>query len=75
MIDEFDFRVSGIPCTVVIDESIARQDDDCGAFDWHLLDRNGKRARWLEAKITDVEEQELFDIFCERERERKYDYP
>ena len=70
---EFEFRVSGIPCIVSVEEysytppyrgSVYSCDSD---IDWYgdeeiyysILDRKGYAAPWLEKKITDSEDENI----------------
>ena len=73
---EFQTKVCGIPCTVVV--TLYRKAvpmriygsgmGDCDPpepeeFEFHLLDRKGYPAQWLEAKLTPVDEQQIYEDF------------
>lgn len=73
---EFQTKVCGIPCTVVV--TLYRKAvpmriygsgmGDCDPpepeeFEFHLLDRKGYSAQWLEAKLTPVDEQQIYEDF------------
>ena len=70
---EIEFRVSGIPCIISVDEyysqpphkgSVLSCDSD---IDWYgdeeiyysVLDRKGYPAPWLEKKVTDSEDENI----------------
>jgi hypothetical protein len=64
----FDTYVSGIPCAVVFERfstpgnRMAESDWDYEGHDsieWHLVDRKGYPANWLEKKLTQQEIQEI----------------
>lgn len=50
----FTTRVAGIPCQCHVTRSRERipNTPEYGEFDFHLLDRKGYRAPWLETKMT-----------------------
>lgn len=69
---DFKTRVKGIPCGVVVDSfnvvepqgKFADSDLDCYGYteiEYHLLDRKGYRAKWLENKMTD-KDKDLIEI-------------
>lgn len=73
---EFQTKVCGIPCTVVVTLYRAAIPmriygsgfGDCDPpepeeFEFHLLDRKGYPARWLERKLTPAFEQKIFEDF------------
>lgn len=82
---EFDYRACGIPCIVrVVNYESFRPArvhgpvEDCyasegGMGDWELLDRNGRRAEWLECKLNDREREAIDDAIFERMECRRYD--
>ena len=55
--EQIETRVSGIPCLIAVDTFI-RPKTYCGGRveygykDWAILDRSGKRAPWLERKLS-----------------------
>jgi len=62
---DFETRVCGIPCGVVIDATVRGwgssyyeppEPDYC---EWHLVDRRGYRAEWLESKLTTNDEGDV----------------
>ena len=73
---EFQTKVCGIPCTVVV--TLYRKAvpmriygsgmGDCDPpepeeFEFHLLDRKGYSAQWLEVKLTPADEQQIYEAF------------
>lgn len=46
--------IAGIPCTVVV------HDAEPDLFGYTVYDRRGRRADWLEDKITDADEQRIY---------------
>ena len=73
---EFQTKVCGIPCTVVV--TLYRKAipmriygsgfGDCDPpepeeFEFHLLDRKGYPAKWLEDKLTPADEQQIYEDF------------
>ena len=73
---EFKTKVCGIPCTVVVTLYRAAIPmriygsgyGDCDPpepeeFEFHLLDRKGYSAKWLEAKLTHADEQRIYEDF------------
>lgn len=75
---EFETAVAGIPCRIGITAwephrpgrfSAAPEycyPDDGGYGEWEVLDRNGRRAPWLERKLTANEtdhiEEQVFEL-------------
>jgi hypothetical protein len=70
-IAQIEHRIAGIPCQIGV-ESYHRQpadgraDNDMDFYgytdcDWVLLDRHGRRATWLDAKLTDAERDRIMD--------------
>ena len=62
----FEARVAGIPCGVRVTRyhpPVESDPGDPGDFDYVLLDRRGRRARWLEKKVTDADEQRFWETF------------
>lgn len=73
---EFQTKVCGIPCTVVVTlYRTAVPMRVCGSgfgdcdppepeeFEFHLLDLKGYPAKWLEAKLTGAIEQRIYEDF------------
>ena len=73
---KFQTKVCGIPCTVVV--TLYRKAvpmriygsgmGDCDPpepeeFEFHLLDRRGYPAKWLEAKLTTALEEQIYEDF------------
>ena len=73
---EFNTKVCGIPCMVVV--TLYRKAipiriygsgfGDCNPpepeeFEFHLLDRKGYPAKWLEDKLTPADEQQIYEDF------------
>ena len=68
----FDFRVSGIPCQIRI-RNLHVQPPCPGTFDsdldyhgwieydFDVLDRGGRPAKWLDAKLTEQDLQAIYD--------------
>ena len=73
--DVFESSISGIPCQILVTSYIDEapiihgrwEDSHPGEFEFEfeVYDRKGYRANWLEAKITDDIEIELFEEFME----------
>jgi hypothetical protein len=71
MISQFDSRIAGIPCIVGINWYSPGDDGHYGGrpeFDdpgygstsgWVILDRRGRRAEWLERKMTDKDVEKI----------------
>lgn len=71
--EDFSTYICGIPCGVVIDSYYYQAPSmKCAAlcdtpdeyygseeFEWHLVDRKGYYARWLENKMSDSDKQDL----------------
>lgn len=84
---EFDTKVSGIPCICRVDVyhrakpgRISGDPDDCfppepSEFEFSILTRKGKPAKWLEKKLTDDDIQRLEDEWEVTILEDKYNYP
>ena len=80
----FESQIEDIPCQIRIIECLvvpgsfnhnAASDLDFNGYDeveFEILDQNGKKAQWLESKLTDCDiyriEQECID-HCEKENE------
>lgn len=70
-IAEIEHRVAGIPCLIgVIDYSEVKgsynrnADSDMDYYgytdcEWEILDRKGYRAKWLDKKLSQVEEDQI----------------
>lgn len=66
-------RISGIPCQIQVDHYLCvepdlradNRDDYYGytEFEFTVLDRRGRRADWLAAKITDDDEDRILREF------------
>lgn len=69
----FETRVQGIPCTVVITlyepgtsrliTSASLEPNDPEELEFVLHDRKGYRARWLEDKLTEADEERIYHEF------------
>ena len=83
---EFETRVCGIPCIirvryweVYIPARVSGPPEQCypeegGEGDWEILDRRGRPAPWLEAKLTDRERIRIDEeIFNHMENRDDYD--
>lgn len=61
----FTTRICGIPCQVRIndfsagDHNASSSDDFRGGFDYDVLDSRGRKANWLERKMSWDDEQDL----------------
>lgn len=70
MIDEFESRVSGIPCTVRVlsyaNEPATFHHPGFFEFEYTIHDRKGYRAKWLENKITDNDVERLSEEYESR---------
>lgn len=81
---EFDTTVSGIPCicrvtfyspgTNRIITSQSLEPNDPEEFEYELLDRKGYAAAWLERKVTEQDEINLFEQYMEILRTEDEDY-
>lgn len=64
-IAEIEHRVAGIPCLIgVISYETEPQTWDspgCTDMEWHILDRRGRLAPWLERKVNSKEESSIED--------------
>lgn len=72
---EFNTRIAGIPCichvtyyTPEIPAYTSGLHEDSypaegGDFEFEILDRNGRKAEWLERKLTDEDEERLYQEF------------
>ena len=68
---DFDTTVQGIPCGVVVTHYLdvpgsfsrnAASDVDYYGFtecDWHIVDRRGRKAEWLERKLSEEDERRI----------------
>ena len=76
--DTYETRVCGIPCKIEVTEfSVEYPSADCpGGGDWayKLYDRKGYRAKWLEAKVTDDEDDRLYCEHLKRVENYRPDY-
>jgi len=74
---EFDWHIAGIPCIIrVLSHEprraayVSGQPEECypaeGAVEWEVLDRKGRRADWLEAKLTDRQRDEIDEVVFEQ---------
>lgn len=66
----FSSRIEGIPCKIRVDvyepAKPSRHYDDPpedAEFEFTVLDRNGREAPWLEAKVTDSISQRIYEEF------------
>lgn len=70
----FDTRVAGIPCQVGVlhffHEAESRYCPGATEFEFRLLDRSGRVAPWLEAKLTPRDEDRLFELASDRMGDR-----
>lgn len=78
---QFSYRLCGVPCIISVDwyepaspmqvtgsgfgDAIPGCFED---FEFTVLDRNYRRATWLEAKLTDAHRADVFQAFKERRR-------
>lgn len=75
----FDYTVCGIPCRVDVVTCLLGTADsrwepgDPREIEFDLLDRRGRRARWLEAKVDDAERLRIENEIERREREGMMD--
>lgn len=68
---EFDSRVCGIPCIVKVvyyhpGSEAVHSGPLCGPeeppeIDYVILDRNGRRAQWLERKMTKSDHDDVYE--------------
>lgn len=70
---EMEYKISGIPCIIRVNhfESVkgsfsrnAASDLDYYGYedlDWEVCDRRGRPAPWLDRKVTDRIEDEIYD--------------
>lgn len=68
---DLQIKVDGIPCGAVVrywHQAIVQSvgchpdnalPDDTGELEWYIVDRRGRHAPWLEAKMTDDEREEI----------------
>lgn len=75
---EIEARVCGIPCIVEVlyYEPVRHgrfhgRPEDCypdegGESEWQLLDRRGRRAEWLERKMTDQDREKVEALIYEK---------
>jgi hypothetical protein len=84
----FDHRVAGMPCKVEIlsidgDYVPAKTNADPDScypaeypeIEWQLLDRRGRPAPWLEAKLTSTEREEIeHQCFVLTKKESYHEY-
>lgn len=68
---EIEHRVAGIPCIIGVisyehtpGTYSSRADNDCEYYgwtetDWEILDRRGRKAAWLERKMTNKEKENI----------------
>jgi hypothetical protein len=71
----FETKVAGIPCQCGVHHYLPGtpastwgrdEDADEGTdeeFEFHILDMNGKRALWLESKLTDADRDRLLEEY------------
>lgn len=78
----FDTRINGIPCQCnvinytpyipmrVYGSGMGDADPpEYPEFDFEILDRNGRRAKWLDRYVTDVVADELFTEFMNKDKD------
>ncbi len=75
-IDEFEWRIAGIPCLVAVTyyhsgspasrEGMLAGPEEPPDADWVLLDTKGRRAEWLERKLTKDDKDEVLTEIIER---------
>lgn len=75
-IDTVEYRLKGIPCLlgVISYESgeepyLSGHPDDAfpgysPQINWHILDRRGRKADWLERKVTKKDDDEIYEVLC-----------
>jgi hypothetical protein len=71
----FDHTAAGIPCKVVVTDYKPGTPDgrfepgDPEEIEWHLADRRGRKAEWLEARLTCAQFQEIEQQALDKARE------
>lgn len=89
----FDTRVQGIPCEVKVTYYTPTvpalrfghpdrwMPEEPAEFEYELYDRKGYRAKWLERKVTDKDDDNIFEEYLhilttleEDYREEDYDF-
>ena len=83
---QFKTQINGIPCTCVVDRYLpGRLDKTGGAFedaeegydeemDYHILDDRNIRAPWIQAQITDADDERLREEYHTTVLEHKHFY-
>lgn len=83
---EIEHRVAGIPCIIAVFDYEAYVPaytsglpENCypaegGTADYHILDRRGYRAAWLERKVDARAEDEIQQAIFDHMEESRYDY-
>lgn len=86
--NEFETRIAGIPCRIRIDHCDIRKpdyradnpDDYYGWSEvtWTVLDRNGRKAPWLENKLKQEDydriDEEALEVIKDYQRSCEEDY-
>jgi hypothetical protein len=83
---DVETEVRGIPCGIVVDSYTAPRPAYIGKFpgagfgdaeppepeeiEWHLVDRKGYRADWLESKLNEQDERDIEDYLAQVRAER-----
>ena len=75
-IDEFNWRIAGIPCIVAVlyyhvgspesSDGMLAGPKELPDADWVLFDTKGRRAEWLERKLTRDDKDEVLTEIIER---------
>lgn len=81
---DVETEVRGIPCGIVVDSYTPGRPGYIGKFpgagfgdaeppepeeiEWHLVDRKGYRAHWLEERLTESQEQDITDWLLEQRK-------
>jgi len=70
-IDIVDYKLHGIPCQIGItmyepeEEPTWEHPGYSAQFNWELLDRKGYKAKWLEKKVTQADNDEIYGYLLE----------
>ena len=66
---KFDSRIHGIPCQIEVTystkyEPATHDDPECGGdFEYTVLTTKGKPAPWLQSKVTDEDDERLYEEY------------
>jgi hypothetical protein len=70
-IDIVDYKLHGIPCQIGItmyepeEEPTWEHSGYSAQFNWELLDRKGYKAKWLQKKVTQADNDEIYGYLLE----------